>query len=495
MGAFHDLYRRAGAIILLLVLLVPGTVVSADSPYTGYIYDNMGNSPVSINGYLYRDSIDGYDMPIGPLKGPEDLFVASDDTIYLVDGGNNRVIRMDGEKRVLGVFGDKEGKGKLNAPKGVFVNRDGVVYVADTQNRRIAVFAPSGAFVKEFGAPSSPLLGKNFTYSPSKLIVDKRDYMFVVSDGANQGMLQMKPDGSFAGFFGANHVPFSWTRVIVKLIATKEQKDQMMNAKPPEFSNLYQDSEGFIYTSTLGIRQNQLKRLSAVGVDTLNNAALNRYGDLYMPSKNFQEQFEAFVDLSVNADGLITGLDQTTGKLFQYDKLGNLLFIFGGIGNQDGLFKTPTSVAETSEGTVYVADRTRNRVDRFSTTPFGDKVHEASRLYVEGQYDDAMKPWQDVLKINSNYDMAYNAIGKALYKQRKYFEAMKYFNTARDRASYSDAYLQYRKEYVRNHFGPFAAIVLTVIVLLLFGPRWVRSLFAKRKTSRKTALEKGGVSG
>jgi hypothetical protein len=492
MKALHKLHRRFRLIGFLLLLLVPCSVVSADSPYTGYIYDNMDNAPLSINGYLYFDSIDGYDMSTGPLKDPEDLFVAGDDTLYVVDGGNNRVIHMDTEKHVLGIFGDIDGKGKLNAPKGVFVSKNGDVYVADSQNRRIAVFDHSGVFAKEFGAPSSPLLGKNFNYSPSKLIVDKRDYMFVTSDGANQGLLQMQPDGGFAGFFGANHVPFDWTRVFVKLIASKEQKDQIASAKPPEFSNLYQDNEGFIYTSTLGIRRNQLKRLSAVGVDTLNGSP-HRYGDLYMPSKNFDYLYDAFVDLSISGDGLITGLDQTTGKLFQYDKLGNLLFIFGGIGNQDGLFKTPSSVAETSDGTIYVADRTQSRIDRFTTTPFADKVHEASRLYVEGRYEEAMKPWQDVLKVNSNYDMAYNAIGKALYKQRKYGEAMKYFKTARDRSAYSDAYLQYRKEYVRNHFGAVVAVILGLILLVRFVPKWVRSLLGTRRFRRKAAMIKGGV--
>lgn len=494
MKSMHPIRRRYRLIgFLLALLLVPCSVAYADSPYTGYIYDNMENSPLSINGYLYFDSIDGYDMPTGPLKGPEDLFVAGDDTLYVVDGGNNRIIHMDADKHMLGIFGDKEGKGKLNAPKGVFVSHDGDVYVADSQNRRIAVFNRSGAFVKEFGAPSSQLLGKGFNYSPSKLIVDKRDYLFVVSDGAKQGLLQLKPDGGFAGFFGANHVPFDWTRLIVKLIASKEQQDQIASAKPPEFSNLYQDNEGYIYTSTLGIRQDQLKRMSAVGIDTL-NASPHRYGDLYMQSKGRNPLFEAFVDLSVNADGIITGLDQTTGKLFQYDKLGNLLFIFGGIGNQDGLFKTPSSVAETSDGTFYIADRTRGRIDRFKTTPFADKVHEASRLYVEGKYEEAMKPWLDVLKMNSNYDMAYDAIGKALYKQQKYGEAMNYFETARDRSAYSDAFLQYRKEYVRNHFGRVVAVIIGLIVLVRFVPGWVRSLLAARRFGRKAAMNKGGVT-
>src|SRR5690606_21635267 len=130
--------------------------------------------------------------------------------------------------------------------------------------------------------------------------------------------------------------PFSLSRLFVKWIATEEQRDQLSSVRPPEFSNLYQDEEGFIYSTTLGVIFNQIKRLSAVGVDTLNGDTDYRFGDYYMPISNGMELLDAFVDISVSQRGLITGLDQTTGRLFQYDKLGNLLFIFGGVGKQDG---------------------------------------------------------------------------------------------------------------------------------------------------------------
>ena len=215
----------------------------------------------------------------------------------------------------------------------------------------LLIFNEGGSFKKEFGVPDSPLLGKDFVYTPSKLVVDKRGYMFVSSDGNSLGLMQIRPDGKFAGFFGANHVRYDWTSNIVKLIATKEQRDQMALVRPPEFSNMFQDSEGFIYTTTIGIRQNQVKRLSAVGVDTLNANGQTRYGDLFMARDDTKPARDAFVDITVDKKGFITALDQTNGELYQYDKLGNLIFIFGGIGNQDGLFKTAAGVAETSDGT------------------------------------------------------------------------------------------------------------------------------------------------
>ncbi|WP_274361275.1 hypothetical protein [Paenibacillus thermotolerans] len=455
---------RIGMAVLLLLCLLP-TTVYADSPYEGYIYDSLKNTPQSINGYLYKDSIDGYDLESGPFSEPQDLFVAKDDTLYIADTGNDRIIRMNANKQVLQIVAPEEGPGKLSTPKGVFVTEDGSIFVADTGNQRVVQFDGAGRFVKEFKKPDSPLLEAGFNFAPSKVVFDKRGNLFVVSEGAHQGLVQLRPDGSFSGFFGANHVDFSWTRLLVKYIATKEQREQLAAVRPPEFSNLFLDEEGFIYTTTFGIRNNQIKRLSAVGVDILNINESRRYGDLQMPIEKWTTLYEAFVDVTVDRNGMITAVDQTTGKAFQYDQLGNLLFVFGGLGNQNGLFVTPAAIGQTSDGTMYVVDKTRNRIDRFRTTPFADKVHEAVKLYVDGKYEEASVPWQEVIRMNSNYDLAYKSIGKALFRAERYEEAMVYFEAAKARADYSEAYLEYRKIFAREHFEWFFAGIVAAFAV------------------------------
>lgn len=476
------------ALLILAFLGIPANV-HAKSPYEGYIYDSLRNTPESINGYLYKDSIDGYEMELGAFKDPQDIYVAEDDTFYIADSGNNRIIHMNADKQVLGVIAPEEGEGQLSNPKGVFASKSGDVYVADTGNQRVVQFDASGRYVKAFRKPDSALLDQGFTFTPSKLVLDKRGYLFIVSEGAHQGLVQLRPDGTFAGFFGANHVDFSLTRLLVKFIASKEQKEQLASVRPPEFSNLYQDEEGFIYTTTLGIRTDQVKRLSAVGVDILNMHGSKRYGDYEMPIENWKALYEAFVDVSVDDSGIITALDQTTGKAFQYDQLGNLLFIFGGLGDQDGLFMTPSSIGQTSDGTIYIVDKTRNRIDRFRTTPFAAKVHEATRLYVEGRYEEASEPWHDVLEMNSNYDLAYKAIGKALSKAERYGEAMDYFKAAKDRAGYSEAFLEYRKVFLRKHFD----IIFGGVIALYAA--WKLTAFLLKRRRRRQAQLSGGMKG
>lgn len=478
---------------LLLPLVLPPGEASADAPYKGYTWSQTGNEVRSINGYLYDSSIDPGGTETGVLKNPESLYIGEDDTLYIVDTGNSRIIHMDQDGGLIKVIGDAEGGGKLLEPKGVFVKTDGTVYVADTKNQRIAVFNSEGKFVKEFLKPESTLLGANFSYSPSKLIVDKRDYMYVVSDGNTQGLLQIDSGGKFKGFYGANHVGFSWTRLLIRLVATKEQQSQLATVRPSEFSNVDLDQEGFIYSTTLGEETNQIKRLSPVGVDTL-NIGTRRYGDYYSDGPF---SMASFMGISIDKNGFITALDLQTSKIFQYDKLGNRLFSFGGIGEQNGLFVTPSAVDQTSDGMLYVVDKGRGRIDRFRTTPFADLVHEASLLYVDGRYDEAETLWHEVLRQNSNYEMAYQAIGKALYKAEKYKDAMGYFKLAGSKFDYSSAFREYRKLYIREHFTLFFAGAIVLLLLLYWSvPKIYRRFrgWMYRPGQAESGVAKGGLS-
>jgi len=187
--------------MMMLVLPIEGL---AETPYEGYIWNTEGRDVHSINGYIYDDSIDGAYLPTGVFNNPEDIFIAMDDTIYITDTGNNRIVHLDQDHEVLKVIGDQDGPGKLNGPKGVYVKEDGTLYVADTKNQRIAIFDQNGKFERELTAPTSSLLGKKFSYSPSKLVVDKRDYLYVVSEGNTKGLMQIYIKCLFKGFFGTN---------------------------------------------------------------------------------------------------------------------------------------------------------------------------------------------------------------------------------------------------------------------------------------------------
>ena len=72
----------------------------------------------------------------GTLNHAEDLFVDDNDNLYVVDTGNNRILKLSMEGEVLAEY--KEGYGlAFKGPKGVYVHTDGSIWVADSGNYRI----------------------------------------------------------------------------------------------------------------------------------------------------------------------------------------------------------------------------------------------------------------------------------------------------------------------------------------------------------------------
>ena len=480
-------------VLTMLAMSLLSSTASASTPYDSYTINSQGNDIRSIAGFVYEESITGLDLESGAFERPESLHITSEGDIYIADAGHNRIVQLDNKHQYVRTIGDKEGPGKLGEPKGVYVKEDGTIYVADTANGRIVIFNKEGQFEKEFLKPVSPLIGSTFSYSPSKIILDKRDYMYVVSDGNTQGLIQLDPNGQFKGFYGANHVGFSWSRVFLRLLATESQQAKQVTLRPAEFSNLDIDEEGFMYTTTIGEAANQLKRLSPVGVDTLNIGIERQYGDFYS-SGPFS--MASFIGISVDKSGIITALDLQTSKVFQYDKLGNFLFAFGGVGEQRGLFTTPADLAQNSNGDIYVVDRGRNSIEVFRKTPFAQLVQQASTLHVEGRYEEAESMWQEVIRQNSNFEMAYQAIGKALYKAERYKEAMEYFELASARHDYSLAFKEYRKEFIKANFTIIAIlIVILFIALRIFIPRLLRLISRKVKEKSQLSVTLHGKEG
>jgi hypothetical protein len=76
--------------------------------------------------------------------------------------------------------------------------------------------------------------------------------------------------------------------------------------------------------------------------------------------------------------------------------------------------------------------------------------------------------------------MAYHAIGKAMYKAERYEEAMQYFKLARTRGDYSQAFKEYRKELMREHFEWILVGVVVLFILIRYVlPPLVRKLRAR----------------
>jgi len=82
-----------------------------------------------------------------PFALPTDVATGVNGYLYVVDGGNDRVVAIDSTGAVVASFGSTgRGDAELDGPVGVGIDGKGRVHVADRGNRRIQVFEKDGSY-------------------------------------------------------------------------------------------------------------------------------------------------------------------------------------------------------------------------------------------------------------------------------------------------------------------------------------------------------------
>ncbi|MBQ1608135.1 MAG: Hsp70 family protein, partial [Lachnospiraceae bacterium] len=108
------------------------------------------------------------------------------------------------------------------------------------------------------------------------------------------------------------------------------------------------------------------------------------------------------------------------------------------------------------------------RAERFYEEALGpqkETIGQAIDEFDQGDYEASGASWQKVMRENGNYDLAYIGIGRALMRQEKYKEALKYFELKYDRDNYSKAFKQYRKIWVEEHIGIIVFVILALFLV------------------------------
>jgi hypothetical protein len=174
----------------------------------------------------------------------------------------------------------------------------------------------------------------------------------------------------------------------------------------------------------------------------------------------------------------MTMCDAQLGVIYQCDKNGQLMFAFGGLGPQLGLFSRPAAIINVGDE-LWVLDAGKRNITIFGLTEFGRSVHRAMKLYNDGLYRENVGVWESVIKNNANYLTAYEGLGKAYYQIEDYRESMRYFRLAGDRRGYSDAFAEQSLNFMRANFGWFFLTFLLIVFILVF-----KNKIFKRKTEK-----------
>lgn len=462
----------------------------APVPWLSYNYGVWDTSIPAQPAYEVRGYVTGDDLGAGALKSPRDLCTDSDGNIYVLDSGNRRVLEMSPDLELVREVDFYGNPVSLSDPRGMYVDSDGQIYVADRGARQVFIFAADGKYLRSIVKPVTDLIDEKTEFLPDKVLVDHLGVVYVISFGCYEGAYTFDENGDFLGFFGSNKVSVTQRLLsdrIWRKFATKEQRERMYRYVPIEYVNFAIDRDGFIYTvSNYGDNEQkgQVRKLNPLSQNILfygKKPELAFFGD---PETTYTNRVEksTLVAVDVDKDNFISVLDFERGRVFQYDQSCNLLTIFGGTGTQEGSFRNAADIV-SSAGNLYVLDNVRGSVTSFQPTRFGKALREATVLYEEGYFEDALDPWFEALRLDRNNYLVLRGIGRAYERLRRYDLAMDYYRQAEYHGAYSDAFHEYRTAALRKYF-PLVMMVLVLIVAAIFVVPLLRKKYGKKKEIR-----------
>ncbi len=450
-------HRILAALAAGILLLAAASAVGAQGlfqPYDSYTIDSTGRPVPLPDPYELDHIIHGVSLGIGDLKTPGDILVdRSNDHLYIVDTGNDRIVELNDRGEVIRQFGAEL---NLSAPQGLYRDsRDDTLWIADTGNGRIVQINSAGKLLQEYGPPQSDLLAEIQSAAPNKVLVDKRGYIYYL-EGSGAGMFVMDQQNQFRGFFGTTRTAFSLWWLFVRFLYTDEQAQQVFLANPTAHTDMFLADDGFIYSAVSGAESRQIQKLSPVGTNIFVDKSLEQRlykNKIFGERRRSWEQPTRFVSVTVHDNGTVTAVDQSTGRIYQYDQDRNLLLVFGRRGVGRGEYQLPSEVDVDSRGQLYILDVARAAVYVLRPTRFAQLLHQASALQFDGRYDEAAAAWQQVLDLASNYELAHSGIGAAHYHAGRWREAMYEYTVGHDQLGYSLAFKEYRQEQLRGTIG------------------------------------------
>lgn len=486
---------------ICLALLWPGAEVSAYQPDRAFIYDSddieVNAAVPSTNAYQVELIVNESVMGCTRLKEPQDIFVDNQDRTFILDSGNCRILILNSQYRCIRELKEFQYNGEVltlgKGAQGLFYREsNGKLYIADTLNDRILVSDLEGNVSRIYEKPVDELLNPEVAYKPSKLIVDNMGIMYVVSSNVNTGALMIDSENNFLGFYGTNKIQetaavaleYMWRSIL-----TEEQVRQSTESfQPAQFNNIFWTEDRFVYA--VSPLSEELES-SVVKLNALGNNVFPKVIKFKEMETDKEVQMH-LTDVTVDDEGVITVIDRVTARLFQYDADCNLLVAFGGVGFQEGLFTKPVALETNSESDLLVLDETKATLTVMQLTYYGEMIREANYLYNQGMHIESLDSWNEVIRMNANYYLAYVGMGKAYMSMGDYETAMECFKLGQDHEHYGEAKAAMRNEIIRDWFAVIAAAVVVGMVVILgydFFKKKVVQIIIYIKKKRKGAEE------
>jgi len=434
---------------------VDASVRATNMPYQTYSFGLKGDLVITATAY------EGTYILNDGFKTPQDIYIDSEDNVYIADTGNKRIYKFNPDTEIT----QEIGVGILESPTGIFVDKEFDIYVADTKLNQVLWFNKTGALIKTYDRPDEPLFGEDTFYRPRKVLVDARKNVYVITEGGSNGIIQMDVNGDFLGYYGVNQVQLSLSLYFRRSLMSEEERSKI-SLIPKPTSNFAIDNKGLLYTIINNEYEMPLKKLNIEGNNVLTGYSLH---DPY------------FTDIFVDDNGMIYTIsnnDEAKAIISVHDSYGNLIFVFGDKtpgSLKIGKFDDPQGIATDKNGDIWVLDSTAGNVQVFTKTEFANMVLSAIIAYEKGDYEKAQTLFLEVVRHNAMFGLAHSNLGKLYQKDNQYDLALESYKIANNKMGYSEVYWELRDQWIANN--------LLNLILLLIGIYALILLFKKYKNN------------
>ncbi|HAS73581.1 MAG TPA: hypothetical protein DCS67_05500, partial [Clostridiales bacterium UBA8960] len=351
----------------------------------------------------------------------------------------------------------------FKAPSGVFVTEDMEVYVADPGADSVFRISPKGELLETFLKPTEIAFG-NTPFKPAKIAVDSKKNMYIIGEGVLNGIIQLSNGGKFLGYFATNKVKLNFVQEMQDLFFTDAQKKNVQSRLPITITNVMVDSENIVYSTTIGSNaDNRVAKHNTAGRNVFD-------ASLFAPTD--------LSDVYVDSRGIIY-TSSLNGTIWVYSNDGYFIHAFGGKNPNEaiaGLFSSLDAIAVDANGKIWAADATTSYIQGFEPTAYSILIYDAIDAFNGGEYATSEEKWDAVLKKNQMLRIAHDSLGKIYLYTERYEAAMKHLKISNNKSFYSQAFWEVRNIVIQRHVSTF---ILALIAIWIFT-KLIKRLDKKR---------------
>lgn len=258
-----------------------------------------------------------------PFADVSQIATGPQGTLYVIDGGNQRIAMFDPDGLYLddlGAGGSGTGPGQFLQLNGIAVDEQGRVFVADVQRKDVQIFDADGTFLSVWPGGAG---------APTLMQVDiQGNLWFADFDGAR--IQEFAADGTLLATFGG----------------FGDGDGQLIHP-----NSVAVDAEGNAY------------------VAECDNHRISKFGPDGQFITTWTHDFGCLATILVDDQGHVFVCDSEKFRIQVLNADGTFLAMWGRAGSGEGQFTAPTSLALDGHGNIYVGDIAAKRVQKFRLLP------------------------------------------------------------------------------------------------------------------------------